>query len=144
MERSTRQRKAIREAIVKAARPLSPQEVLDAARTEVPGLSIATVYRNLRLLSDEGEIKPVLLPGDSPRYEATGHDHHHHFRCSECQRVFDVHACPGNLAQLAPAGFTVVDHDLTLYGRCKECQPTTRAAVAEVARSDKATRRSTN
>jgi Fur family ferric uptake transcriptional regulator len=35
--------------------------------------------------------------------------------------VFDVHACPGDLGRLAPQGFTVDDHDLTLYGRCKDC-----------------------
>jgi len=123
MERSTRQRAAIRSAIEAARRPLTPQEVLDAARAEVPALGLATVYRNLRQLCDEGEIQAVTLPGDSARYEASGHAHHHHFQCSECQRVFDVHACPGNLATLAPKGFTVDSHEITLYGRCKDCQP---------------------
>jgi Fur family ferric uptake transcriptional regulator len=32
-----------------------------------------------------------------------------------------VHACPGNMSRLAPSGFTVENHDLTLYGRCKDC-----------------------
>jgi Fur family ferric uptake transcriptional regulator len=35
--------------------------------------------------------------------------------------VFDVHACPGDLSRLAPQGFTVDNHDLTLYGSCKDC-----------------------
>lgn len=134
MQRATRQRSAIRDAIVAAGRPLSPQEVLESARGSVPALSLATVYRNLKLLADEGEIEPVRLPGDSARYESTGHAHHHHFQCTACQRVFDVHACPGNLAHLAPAGFTVETHDLTLYGRCSECQPRRRAAAAPRAR----------
>jgi Fur family ferric uptake transcriptional regulator len=34
-----------------------------------------------------------------------------------------VEACPGNLAALAPPGFTVEDHDLTLYGACVDCAP---------------------
>jgi Fur family ferric uptake transcriptional regulator len=138
MERSTRQRAAIRDAIADAGRPLSPQEVLDAARGRVPGLSMATVYRNLRMLIEEGAIQTVLLPGDNPRYESTGHAHHHHFQCTKCHRVFDVHACPGNLAQLAPAGFTVETHDLTLYGRCSECQPKARAAPAGRPRATRA------
>ena len=54
MERNTRQRSAIRDAIAQAQRPLLPQEVLEAARTEVPGLGIATVYRNLKALVEEG------------------------------------------------------------------------------------------
>jgi hypothetical protein len=56
----------------------------------------------------------VHLPGENPRFELVGHQHHHHFQCRQCQRVFDVHACPGDLGRLAPQGFTVEDHDLTL------------------------------
>ncbi|MBA2721304.1 MAG: transcriptional repressor [Methylibium sp.] len=123
MERSTRQRTAIREAIGLAGRPLLPQEVLESAQNQVPGLGIATVYRTLKQLVDEGELRAVRLPGDNPRYESVDHGHHHHFQCTACQRVFDVHACPGNLDRLAPDGFTVEDHDLTLYGRCLTCQP---------------------
>lgn len=123
MERNTRQRSAIREAIERADRPLLPQEVLEGAQADVPGLGIATVYRNLKALVDEGELKPVNLPGENVRYEVAGHRHHHHFQCNACQRVFDVHACPGDLSRLAPPGFTVDDHDLTLYGRCRDCAP---------------------
>lgn len=129
MERSTRQRSAIRDAISQADRPLLPHEVLILAQANVPNMGIATVYRNLKLMVDDGELKPVLLPGDTARYELSDHDHHHHFQCTKCERVFDVHACPGNLGQLAPKGFTVDHHDLTLYGRCSDCQPSTRKSV---------------
>jgi Fur family ferric uptake transcriptional regulator len=121
MERITRQRNAIRSAIEQAQRPLSPQEVLQAAQAEVPALGLATVYRNLKLLVDAQEVIAVSLPGDSPRYEVARLAHHHHFQCTACQRVFDVHGCPGNLARLAPPGFTVDHHELTLYGRCADC-----------------------
>jgi Fur family transcriptional regulator, ferric uptake regulator len=128
MERSTRQRSAIRSAIDAAGRPLSPQEVLDAAQAEVPGLSQATVYRNLKLLLDAAEVAMVCLPGDSPRYEAAVHTHHHHFQCKLCKRVLDVHNCPGNLDALTPKGFTVESHELTLYGRCDACAAPSRPA----------------
>jgi Fur family ferric uptake transcriptional regulator len=133
MERNTRQRSAIRDAIAHAERPLLPQEVLAAAQEQAPGLGIATVYRNLKALVDEGELKPVNLPGENPRFELDGHRHHHHFQCTRCERVFDVHACPGDLSHLAPPGFTLEDHDLTLYGRCKDCAPrsATRAAASK-------------
>lgn len=121
MERNTRQRSAIRDAIALAQRPLLPQEVLEHAQREAPGLGIATVYRNIKALVDEGALHPVHLPGENVRYELVGQHHHHHFQCKLCDRVFDVHACPGDLSRLAPPGFTVDDHDLTLYGRCNEC-----------------------
>jgi Fur family transcriptional regulator, ferric uptake regulator len=134
MERSTRQRTAIRTVIEAAGRPLSPQEVLDAAQADVPGLSQATVYRNLKALLDEAEIATVTLPGDSPRYESAQHAHHHHFQCTACKRVFDVHDCPGDLARLAPKGFTVEHHELTLYGRCDECPPARKVSRARTHR----------
>jgi Fur family ferric uptake transcriptional regulator len=121
MERSTRQRLAIREAIDQAGRPLLPLEVLALAQDGVPNMGIATVYRNLKLMLDDGELKSVTLPGDNQRYESADHGHHHHFQCTTCQKVFDVHACPGNLGKLAPKGFTVEHHDLTLYGKCSDC-----------------------
>lgn len=125
MERSTRQRSAIHEAIEVAARPLLPNEVLELAQRDVPELGIATVYRNLKSLVDEGLVISVMLPGEAARFEAKGHGHHHHFQCRSCTKVFDVHACPGNLSKLAPAGFVVEDHDLTLYGRCSACMVST-------------------
>jgi Fur family transcriptional regulator, ferric uptake regulator len=121
MERNTRQRAAIKEALALAQRPLLPQEVLDAAQAEIPGLGMATVYRNLKALVDDGTLRAVSLPGESPRFEMAHHHHHHHFQCTQCTKVFDVHACPGDLSKLAPAGFQVEDHELTLYGRCKAC-----------------------
>jgi len=121
MKRATRQRDAIQSAIRHSNRPLSPEEVLRHARSEVGALGIATVYRNLKLLLDEGAIQAVTLPGDSPRYEMSASAHHHHFQCTACRRVYDVAGCPGNMRRLAPRGFTVEHHDLTLYGRCAEC-----------------------
>ncbi len=121
MERSTKQRTAISEAIAHAQRPLTPQEVLESARESVEGLGLATVYRNIKALVEEGSVQVVHLPGESPRYESSAHDHHHHFQCMVCSRVFDVHECPGDLRDLAPKGFTVERHELTLYGRCADC-----------------------
>ncbi|MBB4843701.1 Fur family ferric uptake transcriptional regulator [Paucibacter oligotrophus] len=126
MERSTRQRTAIYDAIAAAGRPLSALEVLEAARVDVEGLGIATVYRNLKLLLEDGSVTLVQLPSDGPRYELTGHAHHHHFQCTCCQRVFDVHQCPGDLAKLAPPGFSVERHEITLYGHCEDCQAPVR------------------
>jgi Fur family ferric uptake transcriptional regulator len=121
MERMTRQRAAICLAIQAAKRPLSPREVLEQARPAVRAIGLATVYRNLKLLVAEGALKVIELPGESPRYESAPSAHHHHFQCTSCRRIYDVPGCPGNLRRLAPRGFTVEDHDLTLYGRCSDC-----------------------
>ncbi len=121
IQRDTRQRKAIRKALREAGHPLSPKELLEKARDEVEGLGIATVYRNLKALQEEGWLVPVELPGDTPRYELAGKDHHHHFHCRECDRVYEVDGCPGNVRALTPDGFQLEDHEFVLYGLCERC-----------------------
>ena len=98
-----------------------PAKCWRRARAAVPALGMATVYRNLKLLVAEGAVQVITLPGESPRYEMRESAHHHHFQCTTCRRVYDVPGCPGNLRRLAPRGFRVDHHDVTLYGRCSDC-----------------------
>lgn len=121
VERTTPQREAIRALFTDKSDPLSPQEILELASDRVPKLSLATVYRTIRALEELGEIAPVDLPGEPSRYELAGKGHHHHFRCDACGRAFDVDKCPGNIAQMAPKGFALHRHEITLYGLCADC-----------------------
>ncbi len=120
--RRTDQKQAIQAAVEAAGRPLSAQEVLEAASQAVSTLGLATVYRNLKALTESGWLHPVELPGQPVRYERGHLHHHHHFMCETCERVFDVPGC--NLPAAAsgvPAGFEVSRHEVTFYGRCAGC-----------------------
>ncbi len=121
MERKTRQRDAIRLVFETTARPLGPIDVLEAGRTQVRGLGIATVYRTINAMVEDGWLVPVELPGEAPRYERSGAAHHHHFRCRECTQVFEIDGCPGDFAAFAPPGFQLEAHEIVLYGRCAVC-----------------------
>ncbi len=121
MERNTRQRGAIRRAFQRSNRPLGTDEVLELARSEVGGLGIATVYRNIRTLADEGWLKVVELPGEVPRYEVSGKGEHYHFRCTNCGRVYEAPGCLESINEIVPEGFKLERHTLVLYGRCPEC-----------------------
>ena len=121
MRRKTQQRQAIREALQEADRPLSPQEIHEGAGRSVEGLGIATVYRNVKAMVEEGYLRAVELPGAPSRYELAGKEHHHHFHCRRCDRVFEVEECPGSLRDLAPEGFEPESHEIILYGLCPEC-----------------------
>jgi Fur family transcriptional regulator, ferric uptake regulator len=120
-ERKTQQRDAIRQVLAAADRPMSPQEVLQSARRRSPGLGIATVYRALKSLSDEGFLVAVDLPGEASRFELAGKKHHHHFHCRDCGRAFDLEGCVPTVQRLAPKGFRVEDHEVVLYGLCAAC-----------------------
>ncbi|QOI99347.1 MAG: transcriptional repressor [Phycisphaeraceae bacterium] len=127
MVRQTKQRSAIRSAILAAAGPLSAQEILHLAKRKVQGLGLATVYRSVKSMVDQGELVPVEVPGEPPRYEAAGKEHHHHFLCRSCSRLFDLQGCAGDFRSLLPAGFTLESHELTLVGVCAPCGKRRRA-----------------
>ena len=119
--RRTRQREALQAVLERADRPLTVGELLDAAAKRIDGLGIATVYRTVRSLLDEGLIVPVEMPGETARYERAGKEHHHHFQCERCDRVFDLTGCFENVRKFAPPKFRVKEHALNLYGLCASC-----------------------
>jgi Fur family ferric uptake transcriptional regulator len=129
MERHTHQRQAVTDALEQSGQALSPTQILAWAQAEAPSLNLSTVYRQVKALQDQQQVVRVELPGQPPRFEALCHDvhaakpghHHHYFHCGDCDRVYPIHACPGNIGRLAPAGFEVTSHDLTLRGRCANC-----------------------
>ncbi len=100
---------------------MGPPEIFEAAKEHAPGLGIATVYRTIKRLLDDGFLAAVELPGEAPRYEMAGKGHHHHFLCSNCNKVFDLNGCPGTFKQILPRGFSLEGHEVYLFGRCQEC-----------------------
>ena len=96
--------------------------VLERARPALGVLGLATVYRTLKRLVEDGSVRAITLPGENARYEAAESPHHDHFQCLQCRRVYDIPGCPTDLHRLAPHGFTVEKHDVTLYGKCRVCR----------------------
>ena len=128
MERNTRQRQAVLDAIDHAGRALTPNEILALAQANVASLNLSTIYRHLNALQDDARIHKVMLPGQAARFEAAcaarHHDaahHHHHFHCTACDCVIALHGCPGSMQEYAPHGFVVQTHDITLHGLCAAC-----------------------
>ncbi len=121
--RNTRQREIIRAVLAQADRPLSPAELLARASGQLPNLGIATIYRTLRLLTEEGWLAPIELPGEATRYELAGKGHHHHFRCRRCRRIFELAGCVLRHRPPTPPGFAVESHEVILHGLCAHCAP---------------------
>ena len=120
--RNTRQRDAIRAAFVNADRPLSPEETLSYAQKHVQGISIATVYRNISTLVEENWLTAISVPGEPARYEVAGKEHHHHFRCTSCNKVFEMPGCAIQTQPNLPKGFKVTGHEFFLFGFCSSCR----------------------
>ena len=121
MERNTRQKRAIRSAFERSDRPLSTDEVLASAGRESEGLGMATVYRSIRTLLDDGWLTSIDVPGKGTFYEIAGKAHHHHFSCTKCHRVYELDGCSSDVSVRLPRGFRASGHDVTIYGLCSAC-----------------------
>jgi len=124
MKRRTKQREAILR-VVKGT-PIHPSAdwVYEQVRRRIPNISLGTVYRNLRWLQEEGELRELKFNGSAGRYDAVT-ENHPHFICKQCGRVFDLdNSVNGGLdTKVAQrTGFKVSDYKLELMGLCNDCQ----------------------
>jgi len=135
IRRNTQQRREIREVFERNNRPLASDEVLRLAQQRVAGLGMATVYRTIKALTDEGWLVPVEVPGAPPRYEVRGKAHHHHFHCLRCGKLFELDGCLERLGKLIPPSFRVVDHVVMIYGYCASCDCGLKSKLTAVRRN---------
>jgi Fur family peroxide stress response transcriptional regulator len=105
-------------------------EVFLHVREEVPGISLATVYKSLETLVGCGLATKLTYGDGSARYDGRTDDHHH-LRCMECGRVADLpgRADDREVARLAASAdaFHVTGYRLELTGYCDMCRPTSEA-----------------
>ncbi len=123
-KRNTVQRTLVLEAVRALKCHATADEIYQLIVQRHPDISKATVYRNLNLLSEQGEIKRREVPGGADRYDHQVSDHYH-ARCTACGRVFDVNmAYIADLAQRIQDthGFAFTGHDIMFKGVCPECQ----------------------
>ncbi len=102
----------------------SAEEVYRLVRKKISNVSLATVYRNLHLLAEEGKIREVQFQDDVIRYDGML-DAHEHFYCVTCGTVQDLPAelPEKRLSNIAGRlGVTVERYSLDYYGQCKKCK----------------------
>ncbi|MFG6379655.1 MAG: transcriptional repressor [Lachnospiraceae bacterium] len=121
-QRNSRQRKLILDIVAsRHDHPTADQIYLDV-RTQDSQISRGTVYRNLGILSENGEIANVKVPV-ADRYDSRL-DRHYHMFCTGCKRVFDV---PLEYQEQydeqveKETGFKISRHRLFFEGLCQEC-----------------------
>ena len=92
-------------------------------RKENPNISLGTVYRNLTLLSDLGEIQRLRV-GDGVDHFDADTSPHYHFVCSECGSVIDLEMDGiDHIQEIAGANFNgqIAGHVTYFYGKCGAC-----------------------
>ena len=116
--RITEQRRTVARVLSGAVDHPDVEEVHRRAAVIDPGISIATVYRTVRLFEEAGILERHDFQGGRSRYEAAGDEHHDHLIDIETGRVIEFHDAELEELQRRIAGrlgFRLVDHRMELY-----------------------------
>ena len=124
--KSTRQRALIVETFFQAGGHVSVEDVWSRVRKLDARVSVATVYRTMKLLAESGLAHAQNFGDGQTRYEAAvGREHHDHLICTSCGKIIEfendrIEAMQDMVAKRH--GFKVTSHKMELYGLCRDCQ----------------------
>ncbi len=121
--RMTPGRRAILDVLGEKRWHPTAQEVLKELRKGLPGIGLATVYRNLELFAEQGLVRVVRGGRDKRRYDIVTCGHYH-VRCVQCGRVEDVDVPEQGWLEDEAArasSFEITNHELMFLGICDDC-----------------------
>jgi len=124
MNRKSRQREAIIGLLGKTDTHPTAEWLHEQVKKEIPNVSLATIYRNLRLLEAAGEITRLWDPGGAAHFDGNAGPHYH-FRCDRCGRIMDLKEPADRTIEIKVAsatGLDVTHHHLELGGLCLDCR----------------------
>ena len=119
----SRQRESIKNCLMNRTDHPTADALYLSIREEFPNISLGTVYRNLNLLVELGEIMKFTCGDGSEHFDYTT-DQHYHFVCRKCGRIIDL---PLSMVRETSEFFTegmpgrVDTHALFFYGECEDC-----------------------
>lgn len=122
-KRRTPQREVVLQVLQESNGPLCVREIHARAAKRLGRIGIATVYRALKSLRDNGQIEVVSLLAAGTLYQLEPNATHDHFQCRQCHHIFDLEASPLRIktgTQLK-GGFLVEEHQNVLRGLCPDC-----------------------
>lgn len=122
----SRQRASIKEYLDGTVEHPTADMVYMKVKQQFPSISLGTVYRNLNLLADMGEIRKLSTPDGGDRFDANLTPHYH-VVCSSCGKVYDIMLPEESIRHInesANACFDgdIVSHDTLFYGICQHCK----------------------
>ena len=123
--RLTPQRLAILDVLAKSVGHPTVEQVHQAILPVFPTTSLATVYKTIALLKQEGEVLELQFSDLGNRYDGAKPYPHPHVICTRCGAIVDPEAL--DLDQITSrmaeeTGFVIKSHRLDFYGLCPACQ----------------------
>lgn len=124
MLKRSKQKEVIRRILRNTSSHPTADWIYEQARKALPNISVATIYRNLKLMKDTGELIELDLGQGQSHYDDNT-TNHYHFRCEKCGKFFDLEqevdtAIDNEVAR--ETGHDVTHHVLEFRGLCKHCK----------------------
>ena len=135
MQKYSRQREIIRRHLSGRMDHPTAEMIYTSLKAQDPKLSLGTVYRNLSLLTDLGEIRRIPSVTGPDRYDGNCSEHYH-FLCRSCGKIFDLYpAASGDLEQLVGSWQqgSIEKIVLNVYGTCRNCGSIQSAKATDAA-----------
>jgi Fur family ferric uptake transcriptional regulator len=123
--RSTKQRAAILEAMMRRREFLSAQQLHQSIEASGVVIGLSTVYRTLTAMSELGDVDVIVREDGESLYRACSDAHHHHLVCRECGTTVEIaaEAIESWAAEIAAKShFSDISHVVELFGICKTCR----------------------
>lgn len=125
LRKHSKQREAILNTIRSTNAHPSAEWVYSKLKPQYPKLSLATVYRNIALFKEQGDIISVGTVHGQERYDGKTTEHAHVI-CTQCGCIVDLHTDlhiqTAEILSLCPEEFIISGCELTFYGLCPDCR----------------------
>lgn len=122
--RITDTRRAVLAYLVASHEHPSAEKIYHDLLPQFPGMSLATVYNNIKVLIDEGVVSEIKVRNDTTTYfDFMGHEHLN-VVCEKCGRIADVEIDVPDLREEAASqsAYRITKTQMTVYGICPDCQ----------------------
>jgi Fur family ferric uptake transcriptional regulator len=125
-QRITKQKLIIIDELRKVRSHPTAQDVYAMVRKALPNISLGTIYRNLEMLSDNGDIQRLAFHSGKRRYDGNPQTHPH-ICCKTCGRVDDLPDSLGVNEKILRSlkdvcGYKITDYSIELLGICGDCR----------------------
>lgn len=121
-KRNTIQKDTVSRIVKEACDHPTAEMVFEKAKVELPNISLGTVYRILKDMAQEGELREVVCKDAPSRFDKTTMEHAH-FTCIECGRVDDVFINVDKVGKdiVDFGGKVVLESQIMFRGLCEDC-----------------------
>lgn len=119
----SKQRETIRQAVEGTKQHPTAETVYEWVRRQNLGIGLATVYRNLNSLAEQGALRKIRVASGADRFDGQLHQHSH-LVCRKCREMIDL--APETMGGIAEeirraTGFEPAEEEIVIYGICKQC-----------------------